>query len=424
MGQRAPRGAGPQAPSCRTGRRLLGHRGALAVYALIAVAFMASSSAPTPLYAEYQETLGLSPVVMTLVFATYPVILMLALLTTGSLSDFLGRRTVVAGAIAMQLVALVVFMVADSAPTLIVARALQGAATGIATTAYASALVDLHPARGPMINGLVPLVGMAIGGLGSGLISTATSAPAIAVFTCLLVMFCLLLAALVSVPETVTRRPGALTSLAPRISIPASARPMVQATAPVLVAVWAVGGFVLSLGPNLARDLTGDSSPLLGGWFVFALTGTGAVAVLLVMRLSPNFAFISGTLALAVGLGLIITATLTHAAWLVFLGASVAGYGFGVGFQGVLRTVVPIAAPVERAGLLSGVYIICYLSNALPSLGAGIVATTMGLHASVAVLGSTAIALALIGLIATLRTAAARQRAPVSGPELSSGTAP
>src|ERR1700750_3402672 len=57
-----------------------------------AITFSASGAAPTPLYHEYQEHFGLPPLMLTIIFAAYVLSLLFALLTVGSLSDYVGRR--------------------------------------------------------------------------------------------------------------------------------------------------------------------------------------------------------------------------------------------------------------------------------------------------------------------------------------------
>ena len=54
-----------------------------------------------------------------------------------------------------------------------------------------------------------------------------------------------------------------------------------------------------------------------------------------------------------------------------FAGTSIAGMGFGAGFQGAVRSIVPFAAPHERAGVLSIVFIVSYLSMGVPAIVAG-----------------------------------------------------
>src|SRR5262245_59103499 len=73
-----------------------------ALDASILVALLAASSAPTPLYPLYQDQWHLSALVVTIVFSAYSLALLLALLTTGALSDHLGRRPVLVGALIVE----------------------------------------------------------------------------------------------------------------------------------------------------------------------------------------------------------------------------------------------------------------------------------------------------------------------------------
>src|SRR5713226_1147163 len=94
-----------------------------------AITFSASGAAPTPLYHEYQEHFGLTAFMITVIFASYVLCLLLALLTVGSLSDYIGRRPAILAALTLNVLAMILFMTAGSAAALIIARALQGFAT-------------------------------------------------------------------------------------------------------------------------------------------------------------------------------------------------------------------------------------------------------------------------------------------------------
>ncbi|WP_204322568.1 hypothetical protein, partial [Streptococcus pneumoniae] len=58
-------------------------------------------------------------------------------------------------------------------------------------------------------------------------------------------------------PETAERRPGALASLRPQVSVPPQALKTLARVTPVNVATWALGGFYFSLMPSLVRVATG-----------------------------------------------------------------------------------------------------------------------------------------------------------------------
>src|ERR1700687_6343358 len=65
-----------------------------------AMLLAASSSAATPLYRLYQQSMHLTPFWITIVFAVYVASLLAGLLTVGGVSDYVGRRPVIPAAVA------------------------------------------------------------------------------------------------------------------------------------------------------------------------------------------------------------------------------------------------------------------------------------------------------------------------------------
>ena len=72
----------------------LSSRASFLLLASIIITFLAGSSAPTPLYAVYAAAWGFSPITVTVIFGIYALAVLASLLTVGSLSDYVGRRTV------------------------------------------------------------------------------------------------------------------------------------------------------------------------------------------------------------------------------------------------------------------------------------------------------------------------------------------
>ncbi len=289
---------------------------------------------------------------------------------------------------------------------LLIARVVQGVATGAAISALGSALIDLErtPGRGSIINSVAPTMGLAVGAVGSSLISEHLPRPTSTVYLVLLVLVILEIFGVWAAPETSGGRPGAWQSLRPTLAVPRQARTMIALTAPCLIAVWALGGFYLSLGPALARNALDVHSSLIGAVMVATLTGFGAAAVLTFRKLGGRTVMLIGTTALVLGVAVTLIGAETSSAVLILVGTAVAGIGFGAGFQGTILTVMPLAENHERAGLLSTVYVIAYLANSLPALLAGylvgkvgLVDTTRGYGALVMVLAAAA----LIGLLVT-----------------------
>src|ERR1700704_5679117 len=104
-------------------RASLANPATMIVVAMItAMTFSASGAAPTPLYRLYQEHFGLTPAMVTVIFAAYVLSLLLALLTTGELSDHIGRRPTTVGALILNMVAMAMFITAGSGAALTAAR--------------------------------------------------------------------------------------------------------------------------------------------------------------------------------------------------------------------------------------------------------------------------------------------------------------
>lgn len=73
------------------------------------------------------------------------------------------------------------------------------------------------------------------------------------------------------------------------------------------------------------------------------------------------------------------------------------------GFLGAVRSLVPLALPHERAGLMSAFCVLSYLAFCLPALLAGSLTRTFGLVASTDGYGAVLIVLALGALFTLVR---------------------
>ncbi|GGF41865.1 MFS transporter [Marmoricola endophyticus] len=386
----------------------------LALLASIAVSLLMASSAPTPLYSVYQQEWAFGPLTTTVVFGVYAVAVLVALLVVGRVSDHVGRRPVLAVALLMQAVSMVVLIDATGVGLLAGARVVQGLATGAALGSIGAALLDVDRARGTLLNSAAPAVGTALGALVAGLMVQFLPAPTTLVYAVLLAVFVLQLAGVAWMRESVGRVPGggraALRSLRPEIAVPRRLRGPVLTATPVLLAVWALAGFYGSLSPTIVTTLAGHRSFVLGGLGLFILAGSGAVTVVLTRDVGATRVMTLGIGALVAGVALTQVAVGADSLVGFFVGTAVAGVGFGAGFQGGLRTVVPLTRPHERAGVLSVLYVVSYSAFGVPAVaagallarGGGLRTTSVEYAAAVAVLAL----LALAGLVRRRRRAA------------------
>ncbi|MGQ0465896.1 MAG: MFS transporter [Sporichthyaceae bacterium] len=383
-------------PVARTVPVRLGPKASFGLLVSLAVSFLAAASVPTPLYGVYAEQWGFSAITGTEVFAVYALSVLAALLTIGKLSDHVGRRPLLLAAIGAQIVALLLFLVADGVATLFLARVVQGLATGAAIGAMGAGMLDLDGRRGPRFNAVAPMVGTGIGAVVSGAFVQYLPAPTHLIYAVVLAVFVVQGLLVLAMPETVSRRAGAIASLRPTFALPRRLRGPVLAAAPALIATWSMAGLYASLGPVLIHRVAGSGNHVLGGVALFVLALGGAVIVTLLDGLAPRTLMLFGLAALFVGVGITMLAANASAAGF-FLAALVAGAGFGAAFQGSLRTVVVQAEAHERAGVLSVLFVLCYLAFGIPAILAGVLVVQTGdILTTLYVYGSTVMVLAAI----------------------------
>ncbi|HEX8593130.1 MAG TPA: MFS transporter [Pseudomonas sp.] len=377
-------------------------RSHLGFLAFTTLCFFAASSAPTPLYHLYQQAWGFSAATLTLIFAVYALTLLVALLIVGSLSDYLGRRPVIFSALLLEIVSMLLFILATDVIWLVLARMLQGLATGMAASALGAALLDNDQKQGPLINSIAPMFGMAIGALGTGMLVELAPFPLLLAYYLLLVAFAGQAVYLWRMPETVSRQPGVWKSLKPSLHVPLQARRTLWLVLPVDIAAWSLGGFYLSLSPSLLAAATGSNSAINGGLAVASLTLSGAVAILSLRLRPPGLGLWIGACFLALGVAVILAAVNAGWLWLFFVATVIAGIGFGSSFLAALRLLLPLAHSHERAGLMSAFYVLSYLAFCVPALAAGFCARRFGLIPTTNVYGAVLIALALMAVLSLL----------------------
>jgi MFS family permease len=340
--------------------------------ASLTVSFLAASAAPTPLYATYQKAWGFSALTTTVVFGVYAVALLATLLTVGRLSDHVGRRPVLLAGIAGQILAMLMFADAHSVAALMAARIVQGVATGTAIGAVGAAMLDIDPVRGAVANATAPGLGTASGALLSAFAVQWLPAPTHLVYVVLAAVLVAQGFGVMFLPESSPRAPGALRSLIPQLEIPVQTRGPLLAAAPVLFAVWALGGFYGSLGPSLIDHLVGSASVVDAGLGLGVLTGVAAVITYILRTTPAPMVMLVGTSALIAGVAIVLFAIWVESPSTFFAGTTVAGIGFGAGFQGGIRLVAPLAHLHQRAGVLSVLYTVSYLGMGIPAVLAGV----------------------------------------------------
>ena len=339
---------------------------------------MAFTTVPTPLWSLYARRDHLSSLTVTVAFAAYAVAVAFSLFLAGHLSDSYGRRRLLAPALALNLIAGIVFVVWPALPGLLLARVLSGLGIG-ATTATATAwLTELHGAldtrrSSQAVAIAANLGGLGLGGLIAGILAQWASSPLRLPFIVLLGALAAAEIGLILAPETRAASVPHPRYHPQRVSVPARSRGRFAASAVGAAIAFALFGLVTSLAPSFLEGTLHEPSHALAGAVSFAMFAAAALAQTLTASRPPQQLIASAISALLAGVAL-----LTLALWLptpslaMFLaGDLVAGVGAGLMFKGAIGTVSEIPLPEHRAEALAGVYLAAYLGLAGPVIGLG-----------------------------------------------------
>lgn len=374
------------------------------VSAALVLVFM-SSGTPIPLYNIYRTEDGIDSAALAITTVTYLSVTALSLLVLGRLSNHLGRKPVAIGALVASAVGCLLLTRVHSLPVLFSGRALQGIACGIAASSIGSYVVDVAPRRpawlGPLVVSAAPTFGIPLGALVSGILIVYAPAPRALGYLLMAGVLVIVAILLLFAPETVTRTPGALRALLPRVQLPTGTNrvAVIAVVGAVFLATWSYSGMYQAFAPSLTADHLGTSNPIVIALVFSSIVILSPVGGSISGRLTPKAAIRAGLLPFLAAV-IVAVAALYAGSIVAFLGASlVASLALGAATTGAMRLLLTNAAPKLRAGLLSSVYLVSYTGAALPGLVAGAFATTVDLTditAGYAVLVLVATAVAIV----------------------------
>jgi MFS family permease len=372
--------AAPRRASARALPRLSRGAGfwAVAFAFLVAAAF---STVPSSLYGLYEQHDHLSSLTLTLVYAVYAVGIVASLLLAGHVSDWYGRRTVLLPALAVAIVAAVVFLVWRSLAGLLVARVLTGLALGAAVATATAFITDLDagpggvPTRRAAVVGTIANIGgLAVGPLIAGLLARYAAHP-------LTLPFIVFLAALVAAMVAVFLAPEGHAGVHPRpryrpqrLTAPTGARRQFVAATTGAFAAFAVFGLFAGLAGTFLAGPLQHPSPALTGLTIFLTFGVGVVVQIMTLHWPAHRLVAAGIAPVIVGLCVLVVSAWTSppSLALFLIGGVVAGAGGGAIFRGSLTVVISTSGPDDRAGALATFFTAGYAGVSVPVVGVGL----------------------------------------------------
>lgn len=370
--------------------------------------FFFAAAAISPAFGLLQHLWGFSALSMTVAFASYSLTLLAALILLGPSSDYIGRKPVLAVALVIQFVAMLMFYYMHDIQGLIVARATQGIATGIANACLAAAIIDNSPgdrkAFGAFLTGISPLFGLAMGAIISGYIVQNTSSPVQHLFGALAILTALFIMLLQVVNETVQRKSGVLQSITPKLALSHDSLRTIWKCTPALVTTWSVGCIYLTLVPIIFKEIFHIHDYLQTGLSIALLYFSACVSSVAFKQLPASRVNMISLILLMVGLILLFIAEWCNVPDLFKLGTLIAGIGFGGGFSSSIKEIGFRVPHNERAAAFALVFIISYLALAIPALIAGYSADHIGIYATILIFNVILVMTAIIGISLMAKT--------------------
>jgi MFS family permease len=349
-----------------------------AVATLLGVAF-GLSTLITPLYLIYQQRFGFSQITLTLIYAAYAIGNIAALLFFGRVSDRIGRRPAALSALAILIIAALVFLFADGVAALYIGRILSGLGIGIAGgtgNAWLAELVDEHDkARAAIIGTSSNFLGLGLAALLSGFFAQYGPWPLDLSFIVYLFILCAAAALVWFTRETVRDADPSGLEIRPKLSLPRQIRAQFVAPAITGFGLMALVGFYAALMPSILSHDLNIKSQAAAGALLFELAIVVAVVIVATQRFESRTSMMWSLALMIPAAASVAAAQISASLWIMLATTAVVAVSAGLGYRGSLQVVNQIAPADKRAAVVSSYFLCCFIGNALPVIGIGVLSS-------------------------------------------------
>ncbi|WP_339694247.1 MFS transporter [Celeribacter baekdonensis] len=360
----------------------------LLALALFTVTFAVNLQAP--LYDVYASKSDVGAMAVTVAFAAYVGGLMPTLLLLGGVSDRIGRRLPLALALVIGTVATALLVLRPVWTSLVIARALLGIGTGLATpagTAYmAEILGETRTRSAALIVTSATSLGFGGGALATG-VSLGLQGPTLLPASFVVFFLAAPLLALIAFCLPKLDHPQAISIV--RLPVFPAGTWMFGAA---MALAWSTTGMTIAVVP---LELAAND---LGGWtglVIFLAIFVGFLCQPLARRMSNTSALALGFILIPLGFVVLLMGVWLKILVLVLLGTcitSAASYGFT--YLASLAE-VSLRAPHERARATAGLFVYAYLGFSIPVIASGGLADLWGLLPAMIAFGAVQLAVTL-----------------------------
>lgn len=383
----------------------------LAAYAFAVT--MIGTTLPTPLYPLYRMEFGFSQFLVTVVFATYALGVIVALLLFGNASDSIGRRRAMLPGLLLSALSAVAFLLASGEGLMLVGRVLSGLSAGIFTGTATVAVVELAPAeqrgRATLLATVANIGGLGSGPLLAGLLAEYVGSPLRLPFIVHLALLVPAVVAVLLMPEPVQDRTRFRFSVQ-RPTVPGEVRATFVRAAIAAFAGFAVLGLFTAVAPSFLGEILGVRNSAAIGAVVFAVFLSSTLGQLALEKIRGPRGLVVGCLGLVAGMAVLAAGLALSSLTLLVAGGCIAGAGQGLSFRAGLAAVSSESPADRRAAVASTFFVVAYVAISLPVVGVGLAARSLELRTTGLVFVGVVMALAAVAAGLLIRS---DRRSPV-----------
>ncbi|MGF6267215.1 MFS family permease [Paraburkholderia youngii] len=384
-------------------------------FLVVALAFainMMGTTLPTAIYRYYQQQYGFTSTVITVIYASYAIGVLSALLLVGNWSDQLGRRRMLTAGLFASAASALTFLLSDGLALLMLGRLLSGVSAGIFTGTATVAVIELAPPawRGKAMLAATAsnMLGLGCGPLLSGILVELFPWPRQLPYAVHLALVGIAALAVLSVPETAAI-PARVKLGIQRISLPIEVRRAFIPAALAGFAGFVVVGFFAAVAPQLIRIVLGFHSGVVTGAIVFLLFACSACGQIVQTMIAARWRQAAGCVGLVVGLVCVGLCVPQQSLVALLLGTALAGIGQGISFRAGLGEIASAAPAHRRAEVTSSYFVVLYVAISLPVIGLGIAVQVAGIQRATLLFVGLTIIVVLIALLILMRGQANRE---------------
>jgi len=380
----------------------------------VALAFainMMGTTLPTAIYRYYQQQYGFTATTITVIYASYAIGVLGALLAIGNWSDQLGRRRMLIAGLCVSAASALTFLFSDGLGLLMLGRLLSGVSAGIFTGTATVAVIELAPPawrnKAMLAATASNMLGLGCGPLLGGMLVELLPWPTQLPYAIHLALAGIAAAIVFAVPETAAI-PARVRLGIQRISLPAEVRRTFIPAALAGFAGFVVVGFFAAVAPQLIRSVLGFQSGIVMGSIVFLLFACSAGGQIAQSFIGARWRQAAGCTGLVVGLVCVGLSVLERSLGALLLGTLLAGIGQGISFRAGLGEIASASPTHRRAEVTSSYFIVLYVAISLPVIGLGVAVQLVGIQRATLLFVGLTIVLVLVALLLLMRGKAHR----------------